>query len=140
MDTLVSIMVMHEIFRPPGISPSKLRQDRILDEAKHTADPVHLMRVFGISADTAMKYVYAAHRDLQRETESGLNVVEPVVRSSCAPTGAWTSPTCRLRNAGRSPVPAAARLDHPGARCWRGVGDTVAWSTCPECRDRRWTG
>jgi len=34
---------------------------RILDEARHTADPVHLMRVFGISDTTAMKYVYAAH-------------------------------------------------------------------------------
>ncbi|RVX40931.1 hypothetical protein EDD27_3378 [Nonomuraea polychroma] len=61
MDTPVSNMVMNEIFRPLGIGPSKLRQDRILDEAKHTADPVHLMRVFGISAATAMKYVYAAH-------------------------------------------------------------------------------
>lgn len=61
MQAPVSIMVMHDIFRPLGISPSKLRQDRILDEAKHTADPVHLMRVFGISAATAMKYVYTAH-------------------------------------------------------------------------------
>ena len=63
MDTLppISSMVMNDIFRPLGLSPSKLRQDRILDEAKHTADPVHLMRVFGISAKTAMKYVYAAH-------------------------------------------------------------------------------
>ncbi|GAA2128870.1 hypothetical protein [Actinomadura napierensis] len=61
MDTAVSIMVINEIFRPLGISPSKLRQDRILDEAKHTADPVHLIRVFGISASTAMKYVYTAH-------------------------------------------------------------------------------
>jgi hypothetical protein len=31
------------------------------DEARHTADPVHLMRVFGISVRTAMDYVYAAH-------------------------------------------------------------------------------
>ena len=61
MQAPVSIMVMHDIFRPLGISPSKLRQDRILDEAQHTADPVHLMRVFGISAATAMKYVYTAH-------------------------------------------------------------------------------
>jgi hypothetical protein len=57
----ISSMVMTGIFRPLGLSPSKLRQDRILDEAKHTADPIHLMRVFGISATTAMKYVYAAH-------------------------------------------------------------------------------
>jgi site-specific recombinase XerC len=63
MDTRppISSMVMTDIFRPLGLSPSKLRQDRILDEAMHTADPVHLMRVFGISAETAMKYVYAAH-------------------------------------------------------------------------------
>ena len=63
MDTLppVSSMVMNEIFRPLGLTPSGLRQDRVLDEARHTADPVHLMRVFGISAKTAMKYVYAAH-------------------------------------------------------------------------------
>jgi hypothetical protein len=63
MDTLppISSMVMTDIFRPLGLSPSKLRQDRILDEAKHTADPVHLMRVFGIAAETAMKYVYTAN-------------------------------------------------------------------------------
>ena len=57
----ISSMVMTDVFRPLGLSPSKLRQDRILDEARHTADPVHLIRVFGISATTAMKYVYAAH-------------------------------------------------------------------------------
>jgi hypothetical protein len=63
MDTLppISSMVMTNIFRPLGLTPSRLRQDRILDEARHTADPVHLMRVFGISAATAMKYVYTAH-------------------------------------------------------------------------------
>ena len=63
MDTLppVSLMVMNEIFEPLGLTPSGLRQDRLLDEARHTADPVHLMRVFGISDTTAMKYVYAAH-------------------------------------------------------------------------------
>lgn len=57
----ISTMVINEIFRPLGLSPSRLRQDRILDEAQHTADPVHLMRVFGIAPETAMKYVYAAH-------------------------------------------------------------------------------
>ncbi|MFI5978907.1 hypothetical protein [Streptomyces sp. NPDC051452] len=44
-----------------GLQPQKLRIDRILDEAHETADPVHLMRVFGIAPDTAMKYVQAAH-------------------------------------------------------------------------------
>ena len=53
--------VMDAIFRRLGLSPSKLRQDRILDEARHTADPVHLMRVFGLTANPAMHYVQAAH-------------------------------------------------------------------------------
>jgi len=49
------------IFSGLGLTPSKVRQDRILDEARHTADPVHLMRVFGLTAKPAMKYVQAAH-------------------------------------------------------------------------------
>jgi hypothetical protein len=31
--------------------------------AQHTADPVHLIRLFGIRPSTAMKYVNAAHPD-----------------------------------------------------------------------------
>ncbi|WP_284741773.1 hypothetical protein [Amycolatopsis sp. RTGN1] len=57
----VSSHVIDVIFRPLGVRPSALRQDRILDEARHTADPVHLMRIFGISVTTAMDYVHAAH-------------------------------------------------------------------------------
>ncbi|RVX39116.1 hypothetical protein EDD27_1458 [Nonomuraea polychroma] len=57
----VSRRFLHEVFRPVGPTPSKIRQDRLLDEARHTADPVHLMRVFGVTAGTAMRYVYAAH-------------------------------------------------------------------------------
>ncbi|MFE3387400.1 hypothetical protein [Streptomyces anulatus] len=44
-----------------GLTLNGLRTDRILDEARDTADPVHLVRVFGISIATAMKYVHAAH-------------------------------------------------------------------------------
>ncbi|MEK0099073.1 hypothetical protein WDA79_11350 [Streptomyces sp. A475] len=40
---------------------SKLRQDRILDEARQTAGPIHLMHVFGIAAETAMKYIDTVH-------------------------------------------------------------------------------
>jgi hypothetical protein len=47
------------------VSASQLRQDRILDEARHTADPVRLMRVFGICDTTAMKYLYTAHPERQ---------------------------------------------------------------------------
>ncbi|MFC4503685.1 MULTISPECIES: hypothetical protein [Streptomyces] len=35
--------------------------DRILDEAQHTANPLHLVRLFGISPITAMRYLRAAH-------------------------------------------------------------------------------
>ncbi|MEU6786087.1 hypothetical protein ABZ912_43440 [Nonomuraea angiospora] len=49
------------VFRRADISPGRLRRDRILDEAAYTADPIHLMRVFGISGKVAMKYVQAAH-------------------------------------------------------------------------------
>jgi hypothetical protein len=49
------------MFVPLGVRSARLRQDRILDEARHTADPVHLVRVFGITAGTAMIYVQAAH-------------------------------------------------------------------------------
>jgi hypothetical protein len=55
--------VLDAIFGDLGLTPSQVRQDRILDEARHTADPVHLMRVFGLSAHPAMKYVQAAHPD-----------------------------------------------------------------------------
>jgi hypothetical protein len=40
---------------------SQLRQDRILHEAHETADPLRLMRLFGISDGTAMRYVGTAH-------------------------------------------------------------------------------
>ena len=53
--------MIRAMFEPLGVRPVRLRQDRILDEARHTADPVHLVRVFGISESTAMNYVYAAH-------------------------------------------------------------------------------
>jgi hypothetical protein len=49
------------LFTPLGITPRQLRMDRILDEARHTADPVHLMRLFAIADNTAMRYVYTAH-------------------------------------------------------------------------------
>jgi Phage integrase, N-terminal SAM-like domain len=57
----VAHTVMEAIFERLGLGPGQLRRDRILDEAGHTADPVHLMRVFGISAKTAMTYIQAAH-------------------------------------------------------------------------------
>ncbi|WP_121176712.1 hypothetical protein [Streptomyces sp. 1114.5] len=48
-------------FMSIGVRASALRADRILDEAKHTADPIHLIRAFGIAPNTAMHYFRAAH-------------------------------------------------------------------------------
>ncbi|MGW0949881.1 hypothetical protein ACWD4O_46185 [Streptomyces sp. NPDC002623] len=39
----------------------QLREDRSLDEARLTADPLHLIRLFGISTGAAMRYIAAAH-------------------------------------------------------------------------------
>lgn len=52
-------------FRRLGISATQLRMDRLLDEARHTADPVHLMRLFSIGEGTAMRYLHAAHPERQ---------------------------------------------------------------------------
>lgn len=57
VDPMVAAMTVRRIFRDIGVRASQLRQDRILDEAALTADPVHLMRLFGVSTNTAMRYV-----------------------------------------------------------------------------------
>jgi hypothetical protein len=50
-------------FDQVGLVPKELWRDRVLHEAQHTADPVHLIRLFGIHPSTAVKYVNAAHPD-----------------------------------------------------------------------------
>ncbi|WAM16331.1 hypothetical protein [Rhodococcus sp. JS3073] len=49
------------IFRGLDLQAHRVRSDRILYEASVTEDPVLLMRVFGISTVTAMRYLHAAH-------------------------------------------------------------------------------
>ncbi|MFD0068709.1 hypothetical protein ACFRAI_41275 [Streptomyces sp. NPDC056637] len=44
-----------------GINPTQLRQDRFLDEARETADPLRLMQLFGITPHTAIHYVSTAY-------------------------------------------------------------------------------
>ncbi|MEV5011745.1 hypothetical protein ACFY2M_39995 [Streptomyces sp. NPDC001276] len=46
---------------PRGVTLDGLRQDRILDEAFASADPLRLMRLFGVTERTAMRYVGTAH-------------------------------------------------------------------------------
>ncbi|MFD9054828.1 hypothetical protein ACH4M8_28360 [Streptomyces albidoflavus] len=45
---------------PKNVTLVGLRQDRMLNEAFATGDPLKLMRLFGITAQTAMRYVSAA--------------------------------------------------------------------------------
>jgi hypothetical protein len=40
----VGTNTLWNMFQPLGVRPDRLRQDRILDEARHTADPVHRLR------------------------------------------------------------------------------------------------
>lgn len=46
---------------PTGPTLDRLRQDRILDEAFATGDPLKLMRLFGITKATAIRYVATAY-------------------------------------------------------------------------------
>lgn len=46
---------------PKGQTLDRLRQDRILNEAFVTGDPLKLMRLFGITEQTAMRYVGIAY-------------------------------------------------------------------------------
>lgn len=54
---------LHRLLAQVDVNATQLRVDRVLDEARHTADPVALMNLFGLSANTAMNYVTAAHPD-----------------------------------------------------------------------------
>ncbi|QYC40218.1 hypothetical protein Nocox_13000 [Nonomuraea coxensis DSM 45129] len=62
-DASISMGSVISIFRRAGISARRIRADRLLYEAKVTTDPLHLMRVLGVSAGTAMRYVHAAHAE-----------------------------------------------------------------------------
>jgi integrase len=57
----IDMAALCAMVKPFGVTPSALRADRMLDEARQTADPIHLMRLFGICDSTALKYVFAAH-------------------------------------------------------------------------------
>ncbi|MEU7158480.1 site-specific integrase [Streptomyces chrestomyceticus] len=59
----ISADTVYKTFRRLGLPPSVLRIDRIYDEARHSADPVRLMQLFGLSNHSATRYVLAAHPD-----------------------------------------------------------------------------
>ncbi|MCT9093808.1 hypothetical protein N4G70_33835 [Streptomyces sp. ASQP_92] len=59
----LSYLGLRAAFDQAGMTPRQLWSDRVLDEARQTADPIHLIRLFGIHPSTAMKYLTAAHPD-----------------------------------------------------------------------------
>lgn len=54
-------VILGQVVPPNGPTLDRLRQDRILDEAFATGDPLKLMRLFGITEQTAMRYVGTAY-------------------------------------------------------------------------------
>ncbi|WP_410583942.1 hypothetical protein [Amycolatopsis sp. lyj-108] len=60
-DPTIAMATLTKIFQRVGVQAQHLRFDRILDEAATTADPIQLMRIFGVSSGTAMRYLRAAH-------------------------------------------------------------------------------
>ncbi|MFD7283485.1 hypothetical protein ACFV80_42485 [Streptomyces sp. NPDC059862] len=59
----VSHCALRRAFDQTKITPRQMWRDRVLDEARHTADSVHLVHLFGIHPGTAVRYVHAAHPD-----------------------------------------------------------------------------
>ena len=57
----LSYCALRAAFDQIGLLPRQVWADRILDEAFEVDDPLHLMRLFGISSHTAMRYITAAH-------------------------------------------------------------------------------
>ncbi|WP_327342211.1 hypothetical protein [Streptomyces europaeiscabiei] len=57
----ISTGVVQQLFQRVGLPAGRLRVDRIVDEARHSADPVRLMALFGLSNLSATRYVLSAH-------------------------------------------------------------------------------
>ncbi|WP_327135393.1 site-specific integrase [Streptomyces sp. NBC_01343] len=59
----ISTAAVQLLFQRVGLPAGRLRADRIVDEARHSADPVRLMELFGLSTYSATRYVLSAHPD-----------------------------------------------------------------------------
>ncbi|MFF4512948.1 site-specific integrase [Streptomyces mirabilis] len=59
----ISAGVVQHLFQRVGLPAGRLRVDRIVDEARHSADPVRLMQLFGLSNLSATRHVLSAHPD-----------------------------------------------------------------------------
>jgi integrase len=62
----ISTGAVQQLFQRVGLPAGRLRVDRIVDEARHSADPVRLMQLFGLSNLSATRYVLSAHPDKKK--------------------------------------------------------------------------
>ncbi|MFG2878753.1 tyrosine recombinase XerC [Streptomyces sp. NPDC048337] len=63
----ISAGTVQQLFQRVGLPAGRLRVDRIVDEARHSADPVRLMQLFGLSNLSATRYVLSAHPDKRND-------------------------------------------------------------------------
>ncbi|GGZ94944.1 hypothetical protein GCM10010371_63510 [Streptomyces subrutilus] len=59
----ISTAAVTLLFQRVGLPAGRLRIDRIVDEAHHSADPLRLIELFGLSTASATGYVLSAHPD-----------------------------------------------------------------------------
>jgi len=52
---------MHSLFRDMNVTAAQLREDRLLEEAAHNGDPLHLSAIFGITPITSLRFVKALY-------------------------------------------------------------------------------
>ncbi|WP_335937688.1 hypothetical protein [Streptomyces sp. PTD5-9] len=59
----LSYCALRAAFDQSSPLPRQVWADRILCEAQESAAPVHLVRLFGVHPEVAVKYVHTAHAD-----------------------------------------------------------------------------
>jgi integrase len=73
-DRAVSDSWLRQHFKGVGVTLNQLRMDRQLEEALvHGPDALHLMAVFGIAENTAVRYANAARQLLESELEAAVD-------------------------------------------------------------------
>lgn len=55
---------MHALFAGLPVTARQLRDDRLLEEAAHNGDPLHLSAVFGITPNTSLRFVKALYGEV----------------------------------------------------------------------------
>jgi hypothetical protein len=59
----VTSVWMHDQFADLPVTAARLREDRLLEEAAHIRDPLHIAAVFNVDPLTSLRYVKALQDD-----------------------------------------------------------------------------